>query len=330
MRPGPRNLITDVPGMLVGNAADARLKSGVTVLTSDAPFTAGVHVMGGAPGTRETDLLAPDRLVQQVDALVLSGGSAFGLDAAGGVADALRSRGRGYAVGDHRVPIVPAAILFDLGNGGAQDWSVNPWRQLGADALEASAAGFRLGTEGAGTGALTRGLKGGLGSASAVLEGGWTVGALVAVNAMGSVTAGPSGQFWAAPWELEAEFGGLGLPERFDPGAEPAASKTRGGATTIAIVATDARLDQAQATRLAVTAQDGMARAIVPSHTLMDGDLVFAAATGARPLTDPEADAFRLGHAAACCLARAIARAVFEAVTAEGDTVPCWRENFGG
>lgn len=329
MRPGPRNLITDVPGLRVGNADDAVLRSGSTVLVADAPFTAAVHVMGGAPGTRETDLLAPDRLVQQVDALVLSGGSAFGLDAASGVSDGLRALGRGYAVGTQKVPIVPAAILFDLLNGGAKDWVDNPYRALGRQALAAAAAEFAIGSAGAGYGATTHGLKGGLGSASAVLANGVTVGALVAVNALGSVTCGPVGQFWAAPWEMAGEFGGMGLPERFDPGHEPPPTKAPGSATTIAIVATDAALTQAECLRLATAAQDGIARAIVPSHTLLDGDLVFAAATGARPLANPVADAFLLGHAAACCLSRAIARAVFAASSLPGDPLPNWTSRFG-
>ena len=332
MRPGPGNLITDVAGLRVGNAEDHRVKTGVTVLVGARPFVAGVSVMGGAPGTRETDLLAPDRLVQEVDALVLSGGSALGLDAASGVADALRAAGRGFPVGDQRVPIVPSAILFDLANGGRKDWAENPYRALGRAALAAASPEFALGTAGAGTGATARGLKGGLGSASAVIEGGFTVGALVAVNALGSPVAGRRGHFWAGPWEMGDEFGGLGAPpaEAWQPTAEHAPQKRPGEATTIAIVATDAELSQAQATRLAVAAQDGMARALVPSHTLLDGDLVFAAATGARPLADPLADAFRLGHAAACCLARAIARAVREATPAPGDPLPTWAERFGG
>ena len=320
MRPGPLNLITDVEGLRVGNAGDARLKSGVTVLTAEAPFACGVHVMGGAPGTRETDLLAPDRLVQAVDALVLSGGSAFGLGAAEGVMAGLRAAGRGFAVGSARVPIVPAAILFDLLNGGDKGWEDSPYPALGRRALESAGTRFDLGTAGAGTGAMTARWKGGLGSASAVMEDGATVGALVAVNALGSVTA-PSGQFWAAPWEMGAEFGGLGLGGPFDPGDEPVPQKRQGEATTIAIVATDAGLDKAGLTRMAVGAHDGLARAILPSHTPFDGDLVFALSTGRRP-----ADPFRLGHAAACVLARAVARAVFEATPAPGDLQPCWRD----
>lgn len=320
MRPGPLNLISDVAGLRVGNAQDARLKSGVTVLTADAPFACGVHVMGGAPGTRETDLLAPDRLVQAVDALVLSGGSAFGLGAAEGVMAGLRAAGRGFAVGEARVPIVPAAILFDLLNGGDKDWDGSPYPALGRQAFEAAGTQFALGTAGAGTGAMTARWKGGLGSASAVLEDGTAVGALVAVNALGSVTA-PSGQFWAAPWEMGAEFGGLGLGGPFDPEYEPVPQKRQGEATTIAIVATDASLDKAGLTRMAVAAHDGFARAILPSHTPFDGDLVFALSTGQRA-----ADPFRLGHAAACVLARAVARAVFEATPLPGDLQPCWRD----
>ncbi|MFN0116114.1 MAG: P1 family peptidase [Paracoccaceae bacterium] len=329
MRPGPRNLITDVAGLRVGNDSDPAVRTGTTVLVGDRPFTAAVHIMGGAPGTRETDLLAPDRLVQEADAIVLSGGSALGLDAASGVADALRASGRGFDVGGQRVPIVPAAILFDLLNGGDKGWTVNPYRRLGAAALAAAAADFALGTEGAGFGATCRGLKGGLGSASAVLGNGLTVGALVAVNALGSPVVGAGPHFWAAPWELGGEFGGLGLPAAFPADWEPSPDKRPGEATTIAVVATDAGLTQAQAQRMATAAHDGMARALVPSHTPIDGDLVFAVATGARPLADPLADSFALGHAAAACLCRAIARAVYEARPSEGDPLPAWRACFG-
>ncbi len=325
---GPLNLITDVAGLRVGNASDAGIKTGATVLTADAPFTAGVHVMGGAPGTRETDLLAPDRTVQKVDALVLSGGSAFGLDAASGVADALAAAGRGFAVGSARVPIVPGAILFDLLNGGDKAWgSANPYKRLGAGALAAADEQFDLGSVGAGTGALTATWKGGLGSASYILPSGHTVGALVAVNALGSATVAGGAHFWAAPFEIGDEFGGLGTAQDYGNVHTPR-TKMGGGSTTIAIVATDAALDQSQCTRLAVSAHDGMARALMPSHTPMDGDLVFAASTGARTLQDAS-DTLMLGHAAATCLARAIARAVWLARPAPGDTVPCWSTRHG-
>jgi L-aminopeptidase/D-esterase-like protein len=212
MRPGPRNLITDVPGLRVGQADDARLRSGVTVLLGDAPFTAGVNLMGGAPGTRETELLAPDKIVQEVDALVLAGGSAFGLDAASGVMDGLRAMGRGFPIRHMRVPIVPGAILFDLLNGGDKDWAANPYPALGRAALEAAGPDFALGTAGAGFGATTCNLKGGIGSASVVMDNGVTLGALVAVNALGSVVVPGTRHFWAAPWEMGDEYGGLGLP----------------------------------------------------------------------------------------------------------------------
>ncbi|MBR9764155.1 MAG: P1 family peptidase [Rhodobacteraceae bacterium] len=324
-----QNLITDVEGLLVGQSQDSRVKTGVTVLTAEAPFTAAVHVMGGAPGTRETDLLAPDKTVQKVDALVLSGGSAFGLDAAGGVADALRAEGRGYRAGPVRVPIVPSAILFDLVNGGDKDWDENPYKALGRAAYAARGARFEIGSHGAGTGAMTAGLKGGLGSASVRLPTGHVVAALVAVNALGTATVGAGRQFWAAPWEQGDEFGGLGLPDRFpDPHHPVTKAELMGiarGNTTIGIVATDADIDQAQVTRLATAAHDGYARALVPSHTPADGDLIFGAATGAKPLTG-EFDMLALCHAASVVMTRAIARGVHAASPAEGDPFPCWSQ----
>ncbi len=328
LQPGPRNLVTDVYGFLVGNASEAALKSGTTVLTAEQPFTAAVHVMGGAPGTRETDLLAPGRLVQKVDALVLSGGSAFGLDAASGVADALAESGRGFPVGAVRVPIVPAAILFDLLNGGDKNWKENPYRDLGRRALKNAGTDFELGTAGAGAGATTAHLKGGLGSASLVLGNGITVGALVAANPVGSVTVPGSCKFWAAPFEIGDEFGQAGLPEEtpdlkatflgkhtaLDPGAN----------TTIAVVATDADLTQSQAQRMAISAHDGLARAIVPSHTPFDGDLVFAAAGGTARPAIKDNDLAAIGHAASLCLARAVARGIRYATPEPGDLRPCW------
>jgi L-aminopeptidase/D-esterase-like protein len=224
-----------------GTPSDGVVKTGVSVLTAEQPFIAAVHVMGGAPGTRETDLLSPENTVEAVDSIVLAGGSAFGLDAAAGVMAGLRAAGRGFLAAGHRVPIVPAAILFDLANGGAKHWDENPYPALGRAAFGAASEEFALGTEGAGFGATVAGLKGGLGSASAVLGSGITVGALVAVNAVGGV-CDAAGRFWAAPFEIGAEFGGRGLPI---PGAVPEFPATRmvpGGHTTIAVVATDARL----------------------------------------------------------------------------------------
>lgn len=317
-----QNLITDIAGLQVGCAHDETLKSGVTVLTANAPFTCGVHVMGGAPGTRETDLLAPDKTVQTVDAIVLSGGSAFGLDAASGVADALRSEGRGFAVGDVTVPIVPAAILFDLLNGGDKNWVQNPYNALGINAYSSLSTTFKIGTAGAGFGATTASLKGGLGSASMQLPNGVIVGALVAVNAIGSATVGDGPHFWAAPFEENGEFGNLG-PSSTYPSGRPA-TKGHTQNTTIGIVATNAKLTQAQCTRLATAAHDGIARALVPSHTPMDGDLIFAASHGEIECDD----LIYLGHAAATCMARAIARGIYEARSNPFETPACYARTF--
>lgn len=332
MKRGPRNLITDVAGLKVGNAEDRRLKSGSTVLLGEEPFLASYAVMGGAPGTRDTDLLEPDKTVEAIDALVLSGGSAFGLDAASGVMDGLRAAGRGFAVGPVRVPIVPAAIIFDLTNGGAKDWADNPYRALGRRAYEAAGEDFALGSAGAGTGALTGTLKGGLGSASLVLPSGVTVAALAVANAIGSATVPDRPHFWAAPFEVDDEFGGLGPCPDVIPLAVPVSRKREAraaqGNTTIAIVATDAVLTKAQCKRLAVSAHDGLARAIVPAHTPFDGDLVFAVSTGKQPLSDPAEEGVLLGHAASLALARAIARAVHAATPEPGDLLPTWSQAF--
>ncbi|TAM96754.1 MAG: S58 family peptidase [Rhizobiaceae bacterium] len=332
-RTGPRNLITDVAGLLVGNAADGKLKSGTTVLLCEQPAVAGVQVLGGAPGTRETDLLEPHNSVETINALVLSGGSAFGLDAASGVQAALREQGQGYEVRSGlRIPIVPAAILFDMMNGGDKDWGrYPPYRELGYAAALSASVDFVIGTAGAGTGALTAGLKGGLGSASCVLENGITVGALVAANPTGSVTVGKSRHFWAAPFEIGKEFGGLGFPAPLPVDATDLVIKYREmrGAlanTTIGIVATDAKLTKAQAKRLAVAAHDGFARAIWPTHTPVDGDLVFGLATGkSSAAIDPDT-ALDLYAAAGATMGRAIARAIFLATPAPGDLMPCWSE----
>lgn len=327
---GPRNLITDVAGLLVGNADDVRLKSGVTAILCEEPATAAVQVLGGAPGTRETDLLEPHNTVEAIDALVLSGGSAFGLDAAAGALSALVEAGRGFAVGPHRIPIVPAAILFDLINGGDKDWGAYPpYRELGKAALKSAADTFDIGSHGAGAGALTADLKGGLGSASTVIEAvGATVGALVAANPVGTTTVAGGPHFWAAPFEIGDEFGGLGLPHPLPADTASLRLKFRdAGApanTTIAVIATDAILTKAECKRLAISAHDGFARAIWPCHTPMDGDLVFAVATGRsgkRPATEHFID---LCAAASATMARAIARGVHAATSAENDALPVW------
>lgn len=327
MTPGPRNLITDVAGLKVGNASDTALKSGSTVLVGETPFTASVSVMGGAPGTRETDLLEPDKSVAKVDALVLSGGSAYGLDACSGVQEALRALGRGFQIGPAIIPIVPGAIIFDLLSGGDQSWTENPYRPLGKAALANAATDFALGSVGAGTGAMTAMMKGGLGSASFVLDSGITVGALVAANPMGAATTPGDRHFWAAPFEVDGEFGRLGPDTASGQGREVISRKAtrmmEGANTTIAIIATDAALDKAQCKRVATAAHDGIARAIVPAHSPADGDLVFAAATGAKPLPH-DREVGMIGHAAALCLARAIGRAVYHAHAEPGDILPTW------
>lgn len=330
MRTGATNLITDVAGLSVGNAEDFRLKSGVTAVLCDPPATAAVQILGGAPGTRETDLLEPHNTVETVNALTLSGGSAYGLDAASGVQAWLREKGRGFIVGDQCVPIVPAAILFDLINGGDKDWGrYPPYRELGYQAAAKADPDFRLGSVGAGAGALTANIKGGLGSASLVLDIGFTVGALVAVNSMGAVTVGETRHFWASPFERGKEFGGLGLPSPMPSDATDLRIKFRDLArsmsnTTIAVIATDAVLSKAEAKRLAIAAHAGFARAIWPSHTPFDGDLVFALATGAsgsRPGIDEFLD---LCAAASSVMSRAIARGVHAAMPADGDLLPPW------
>ncbi|MBQ0805985.1 MAG: P1 family peptidase [Sulfitobacter sp.] len=328
MKTGPQNLITDIAGLRVGNAQDDPLKSGTTVLTADAPFTTSVHVMGGAPGTRETDLLAPDKSVAAVDALVLSGGSAFGLDACSGVVDRLRAVGRGFQVGPATIPLVPGAILFDLLNGGQKDWAENPYRALGRAAFDAASDSFALGTVGAGTGALSAMVKGGLGSASLQLPDGTMVGALVAANPVGAVTTPGDRHFYAAPFEMGSEFGGLGPDPASGLGLTLDSRKISAMSprenTTIAIVATDATLTKAQCKRMAVAAHDGIGRATVPAHTPHDGDLVFALSTAGHQVEDRMLAL--IGHAASLCLARAIARAIYEATPAPGDLLPCWRD----
>lgn len=333
-----RNLITDVPGLKVGNATDLDLASGVTAILFDEPTVASVDVRGGGPGTRETDLLAPDETVGAIHALTLSGGSAFGLDAAGGVMAALAERGIGFPVGDALVPIVPGAVLFDLINGGNKDWGrFSPYRDLGYAAANAAGLDFPLGTIGAGTGATTVDLKGGLGSASMISASGHRVGALVAVNACGSANLPGSGHFWAAPFERDGEFGGLGmpyplpvLPDRPELKGLPPDSVASVANTTIAVVATDAVLTKAQCKRLAVMAHDGYAHALWPVHSPLDGDTIFAAATGRKPLADPVFDLALIGAAVVRTLARACARAVYEAqaLPQEG-TLPAWRGRWG-
>lgn len=331
VRPGPRNAITDVDGISVGHASDSALRSGVTVVLPAQPAVAGVDSRGGAPGTHETDLLNPANLVDRVDAVALSGGSAFGLDAAGGVMAWLAERGRGFAVGSVRVPIVPAAIIFDLLNGGRKDWgAVSPYRALAVQACGAAGVEFALGNAGAGLGAKAGRLKGGLGTASFVTADGIQVGALVVANPFGSVTIPGTPTLWAWALERSHEFGGQPIPVSpiADDALDYALPSPVGGQTTIGVVATNVTLSKAQATRIAIMAQDGLAQAIRPVHTPLDGDTVFALSTGAQALAEPAPLTLaRIGMLAADCLARAIGRAVFHAETL-GD-FPSYRSIHG-
>ncbi|MSP84178.1 MAG: peptidase S58 family protein [Alphaproteobacteria bacterium] len=312
VRPGPRNLLTDVDGLRVGNAEDHGVRSGVTVVLADAPAVAAVDVRGGAPGTRETEALDPTCLVDRADAVVLSGGSAFGLDAAGGVMAWLAARGRGFAVGEARVPIVPAAILFDLLNGGHKAWGHEPpYRRLGQDACVAAALDFALGNAGAGLGAMAGSLKGGLGSASAVTSDGLQVGALIAANPVGSPLIGDGPTLWAWSLEQNGEMGGQVPPRASVTMLNAVGRDLPAGGTVIGVVATNATLTRASARRVAIMAQDGIARAVRPSHTPFDGDTLFVLATGrGDPAASPDLVA-RIGGLAADCVARSIGRAVY-------------------
>ncbi|MDR1828183.1 MAG: P1 family peptidase [Methylobacteriaceae bacterium] len=329
--PGPLNLITDVAGLTVGQADNAAIATGVTVFLFDKPAAAGAAFIGGGPGNRDTACLEPDAAVQGIDALVLSGGSGFGLDAATGVQAWLREHGRGLAVGPALVPIVPQAILFDLINGGNKDWGrFPPYRDLAYEAASRCSADFALGTHGAGYGATTVNFQGGAGSASVVTPSGFTVGAYAAVNTMSSAVMDNGPYFWASPFELNREFGGLGSPFPYPQGRLTLTWK--GGpefATTIAVVATDAVLTKPQARRLAFAAQGGLAKALRFANGFMDGDTVFAVATGRKPMSDEGNQMTELGALASDCLARAVARGVYEASALPfPSALPAWKDVF--
>lgn len=329
------NLLTDIDGVRVGHADDAKLASGVTAVVFDTPAVAAIDIRGGGPGVRDDAVLDPVNTVERVDAITLSGGSAFGLEAGGGVQAWLAEHGRGFRVRDALVPIVPGAIIFDLLNGGDKAWGrFAPYRELGYAAAAAADVDFKLGSAGAGLGATTANLQGGLGSASAMTAGGVKVAALAVVNAVGSVTVGDGPWFWAAPFEVDGEFGGRGLPAAFTP--DMLAMRIKGGPaaasaenTTVSIVVTNAILTKAQAKRLAMMAQTGMARAIYPVHLPLDGDVVFAAATCETPI-EPLVALSELGMVAANVLARAIARGVYHARALPfAGALPAWQDRFG-
>ncbi|MEA2835821.1 MAG: hypothetical protein QOD89_371 [Bradyrhizobium sp.] len=330
-----KNLLTDIAGVRVGHAGDAALASGVTAVMFDRPAVAAIDVRGGGPGTREGALLDLANTVERIDAIALAGGSAFGLEAGGGVQAWLAEQGRGFEVRGAIIPIVPGAIMFDLLNGGDKKWGrFAPYRDLGYAAAAAASDDFTLGSVGAGLGATVADLKGGLGSASAVTPGGVRVAALAVVNAVGTVTVGDGPWFWAAPFEIEGEFGGRGLPPAFTP--EMLAMRLKGAAaatatenTTLAVVVTDAILTKPQARRLAMIAQTGFARAIYPVHAPLDGDVLFAAATCEKPV-DPLVGLTELGMVAANTVARAIARGVYEATALSfPGALPAWKDRFG-
>jgi L-aminopeptidase/D-esterase-like protein len=330
-----KNLLTDIAGVRVGHADDAKLASGATAIIFDAPAVAAIDVRGGGPGTREDALLDLASTVDRVDAIALSGGSAFGIEAGGGIQAWLAEQGRGLRIREAVIPIVPGAIVFDLLNGGDKAWGrFAPYRDLGYAAAAATGHDFTLGSVGAGLGATTATLKGGLGSASAVLANGIKVAALMVVNAVGSATVGDGPWFWAAPFEENGEFGGRGLPPAFTP--DMLAMRIKGGAaasarenTTIGLVVTDATLTKAQAKRLAMIAQTGFARAIYPVHAPLDGDVLFAAATCEKPI-EPLVGLTELGTVAANVVARAIARGVYSATALPfAGALPAWKDRFG-
>ena len=330
-----RNLLTDIAGVRVGHADNKALASGVTAVIFDTPAVAAIDIRGGGPGIREGAVLELENTVEQIHGIALAGGSAFGLEAGGGVQAWLAEQGRGFAVGGALIPIVPGAICFDLLNGGDKAWGrFAPYRDLGYAAAAAAGTDFALGSVGAGLGATTANFKGGVGSASAATSGGVRVAALAVVNAVGTVTVGDGPWFWAAPFETGDELGGRGLPPSFTP--DMLRMRIKGGAaatavenTTLAVVVTDAALTKPQAKRLAMIAQTGFARAIYPVHAPLDGDVVFAAATGEKPV-DPLAGLTELGMVAANVLARAIARGVHEATALPfPGALPAWKDRFG-
>ena len=310
--PGPRNSLADVAGLRVGNAQDAAVRSGVTVVLPERPVLAAVDVRGGSPFTVNTAVLDPSTIVRTLHGIVLSGGSAFGLDAAGGLTSWLAVRGLGDTIGSDSIPTVAGAILYDLANGGDKVWGETPpYRRLAREAAEAAGVEFALGNAGAGFGAVAGRIKGGLGTASAVdPETGVTVAALVAANPVGSVTMPGSPTMWAWHLEQAGELGGQALPTAAT-GHRLELKEGGGDNTTIGVIATDAALDQGQLLRLAVMAQDGYAYAIRPIHTHLDGDVVFALTTAPAPVPQTAGFLVRLGAIAADVMARAVCRGVY-------------------
>jgi len=307
-----------IRGLRIGHAEDVDVRTGTSVIIPDHAAVASVHVVGGSPGTRETDLLNPLQTVEHIDALVLSGGSAFGLDAATGVQAWLREQGRGFPVPPMRIPIVPAAILFDLKNDGNKDWGrYPPYRELGYQAASQATTSSSQGRHGAGYGATTAAGPGGLGIVSETLPGGVIVMAVMVVNSAGSPYIGEGRHFWAAGFEREGEFGGRGFPQPWPPDAHVPRTKaghsSAGMNTTIGIVITNATISKVEAKQIAVMAHDGFARALYPVHTPGDGDLLFVLSTGELDIERDRLSLLTLGTVAANVVARAIASGVYSA-----------------
>ncbi len=322
---GKNNGLTDVGKILVGHYTDLNAVCGTTVVICPEGAVAGVDVRGSSPGTRETDLLAPVNLVDKVQAVVLSGGSVYGLAAADGAVRWLADKGFGFPLDKgHVAPIVPAAVLYDLGRG--PDFIPPITAGWGFEACQAARGGsVPTGSVGAGTGAMSGGIKGGLGTASLILDSDITVAALVAVNSYGSTIDPLSGRPWEIEMAINDEFGhqtrrAVKLPPPSETG--PVQN------TTIGLVATDAYLTKSQAQKIAQMAHDGLARAVRPAHTMFDGDTIFCLATGQKKLPEvpgffavPQAQPINdLGHAAADCITRAIMCAIMTAHSLAGMT----------
>ena len=319
---GPSNSITDIDGFLVGNAHDDKLKSGVTVLTRLNSFRASVSILGGAPGTKETDLLSPDKIVDNIDGIVLAGGSAFGLDASSGVMDCLKDRNRGFDTGSIKVPIVPSAILFDLKNGGFKDWKTNPYRNLGKNAFLNISRLFEIGSVGAGCGATTSVFKGGLGTNSIFYGDRIKVGAIVAVNSVGSPC-------FPGTNILYSDFYGEKNYHLERPPMTALINHTKlltGEATTLGIVCTNLNFNKNDLNRIATSAHSGIARAIEPSHTPFDGDIIFSATSGTQPIDSKDNDLMLVCQLSALCITKAVGSAIKAARKKRGDKLACWAD----
>ncbi len=319
---GPSNSITDIDGFLVGNAHDEKLKSGVTVLTRSTSFRASVSILGGAPGTKETDLLSPDKIVDNIDGIVLSGGSAFGLDASSGVMDCLKNQNRGFDTGSIKVPIVPSAILFDLKNGGFKDWKINPYRDLGKNAFLNVSETVEIGSVGAGCGATTSVVKGGLGTASFFYGDRVKVGAIVAVNSVGSPC-------FPRTNILYSDFYGANKEHLEKPPTISLINSTKllnGEATTLGIICTNLNFNKSDLNRIATAAHSGIARAIEPSHTPFDGDIIFSATSGTQPIDSKDKDLMLVCQLSALCITQAVGSAVKAARKKRGDKLACWAD----